>query len=442
MNEAIKLINNLNIGSDEFVVLACSYGPDSMCLLDLLCKCNLNIVVAHVNHKLRKESDKEYKELEKFCKKNELIFEGMEILDYPKGNIEEIARSKRYEFFEGILNKYKSNYLFTAHHGDDLVETILMRLSRGSSLKGYAGFKKVVYGKKYALVRPLIFYTKDDINEYNKNNNICYAIDNTNYELVHTRNKYRHNVLPSLKEINPKIHNKFIKFSETISECVDYIDNEVNNIYDKVYLNNHLDLNEFMILPTLLKREVLKKILNEIYKSNVNKISDIHIKLIFNLIESCRVNGYVNLPLNVKVTKFYNMLDFNYNYTLDSYDFIFTDKVSYDCWSIFKVDKTDIVKSNYLIRLNSRDISLPIHIRCRKNGDKISLKNNGTKSISDIFIDKKLSIDERNNYPIVTDNNDNILWIPGIKKSKFDITIDEDYDIILKCVKKGEEDEK
>ena len=131
------VVGRVVVGID--VVLACSYGPDSMCLLDLLRKCELKVVVAHVNHKVRSESDEEYRLLEEYCKKSNIPFEGMSILEEINSNFESKAREIRYNFFEKILTKYKANYLFTAHHGDDLVETILMRISRGASFGGYAG---------------------------------------------------------------------------------------------------------------------------------------------------------------------------------------------------------------------------------------------------------------------------------------------------------------
>ena len=154
MNEVIGLIRNLNIYDRDYVVLACSYGPDSMCLLDILRKLNINIIVAHVNHNYRKESIVEYSNLEKYCKDNNLIFEGTSISEKVIGNREEFYRNFRYDFFKKILKKYNAKYLFTAHHGDDLVETILMRLSRGSSFKGYGGFSKITKTKDYTIVLP------------------------------------------------------------------------------------------------------------------------------------------------------------------------------------------------------------------------------------------------------------------------------------------------
>ena len=440
MEEVINYIKNLNINSK--VVLACSYGPDSMCLLDILKKLDINVIVAHVNHKLRSESDLEYELLEKYCIENNLIFEGYAIDDYPKGNIENIARIKRYNFFEKIVRKYDANYLFTAHHGDDLVETVLMRISRGSSFKGYAGFNIFTKTDKYNLVRPLIFVTKNDIEKYNKINNIPYAIDKTNLELVHTRNIYRHKILPEFKEINPKIHKKFIKFSNNIIDYYNYVDEEVigykSVLYDE---KKYLDINEVINLPEFIVKLLVQKILFEIYNDDISRINDKHVRLVMDLIYSGKANKVINLPENKEVYKFYNKIEIKDKENINNYDYELNNEINLELGKIFKVDFTDIVKSNYLIRLNFKDIKLPIHVRNRTNGDKMELKN-GTKKVGEILSEAKINRLDRDRYPIVCDDNNKILWIPGVKKSKFDRQINEDYDIIIKYIKKESINEK
>lgn len=437
MEKVTKLIENLNI-KDGYVVLACSYGPDSMVLLDLLQKENLNIVVAHVNHKLRIESDQEEIDLKEFCLNNNLIYEAMSILEYPKGNFESNARKIRYDFFEQILKKYNSQYLFTAHHGDDLIETIIMRLSRGSSFKGYAGFSNISKTNNYQIIRPLIYVTKDNILDYTKKHNITYAIDHTNNEDRYSRNRIRHHVLPILKKDNKNVHKKFIKFSELINSYEHYFEKETNSLFQKLYYNNTLDLNEFYLLDNLFKKRLLHKILSNIYQDNISIISDKHTELILNLISSDKRNTYIELPKNVRVNKFYNILEFDSHINIDkSYNYHLKNQVDLELGVIKKIDQTEIDKSNYIIRLDSKEIRLPIFIRTRKNGDKIEVKNlNGTKKVNDIFIDNKISSKLRDIYPIVTDSTDKILWIPGLKKSKFDKQKRESYDIILKYEKK------
>ena len=98
------------------------------------------------------------------------------------------------------------------------------------------------------------------------------------------------------------------------------------------------------------------------------------------------------------------------------------------------------IKSNYLIRLNKSDVVLPLHIRNRRVGDKILLKN-GTKSVGEVLSEAKISLLKRVEYPILTDDIGKVLWIPGVKKSKYDRNINDSYDIIVKCVKEGEKNE-
>lgn len=438
MKQSIELIENLNI-KDEYVVLACSYGPDSMVLLDLLQKEELNIIVAHVNHKLRIESDQEELDLKEYCKNNNIIFESLSINEYPKGNFEMSARIIRYNFFEEILKKYNSKHLFTAHHGDDLIETILMRLTRGSSFKGYSGFNKKTKTNNYEIIRPLIYITKAEILKYAYNNNIKYAIDESNKKDVYTRNRIRNNILPVLKNENKLVHEKFLKFSELIDDYETYFNKETDIVYNKLYINNKIDLNDFYLLDDIFKKRLINKILFNIYNNKINLITDKHTDLILELINNNKQNSYIVLPKNVRVTKFYNMLEFNYHNKLDiSYNYKLNNEVKLELGTIKIIEESDS-KSNYIIRLNSKEIKLPLFVRTRKNGDRMFVKNlNGSKKINDMFIDSKMPSNQRDIYPIVTDSNDEILWLPGLKKSKFDKQKNESYDIIVKYEKKGE----
>ena len=131
-----------NIKKNDVVLIAVSGGPDSMCLLDLMLKyrdkTNIKIIVSHVHHNVRKESDDELLFVKDYCAANNVIFESMKINEYSGSNFECEARNKRYDFFDKLALKYGAKYLLTAHHGDDLMETILMRIVRGSNLKGYS----------------------------------------------------------------------------------------------------------------------------------------------------------------------------------------------------------------------------------------------------------------------------------------------------------------
>ena len=434
LDDILKKLDK-TIKENEMLITATSGGPDSMALLSLLIKLSktkkITIICAHVNHNLRKESQEEAIMVEKYANENNLIFEKMEINHY-EGNTENYARTQRYNFFEKLIKKYNATYLLTAHHGDDLTETILMRMVRGSSLKGYSGFQEITDKETYKIYRPLITKTKDELLNYVKTNNIPYAVDKTNFSEEYTRNRYRLNILPILKKENKSVHLKFLKFSETLKLYDDHINKEVNEKLNKVYQNNNLNLKLFENEDELIKRKILYQILNNLYYKNISLITDNHVELILNIIESSRPNLKINLPSKVLVIKNYQNLYFTQNTEIKPYSFTFKDKVILPNDKILIKEETEDT-SNYTIRLNSKELSLPLIVRTRQNGDKMEIKNlNGHKKIKDIFIDEKISETARNSWPILTDQNNQIIWLPGLKKSKFDKQKHENYDIIIR----------
>ena len=142
MNEVNKYLDTL-LKNNDVIVVGVSGGPDSMVLLDILNKyknkLDLKIIVAHINHNVRQCSYIDENIVKDYAKESNIIFESMKIEEKIQKNFEMEARKIRYDFFKALIEKYDAKYLFTAHHGDDLMETILMRLSRGSILKGYKG---------------------------------------------------------------------------------------------------------------------------------------------------------------------------------------------------------------------------------------------------------------------------------------------------------------
>lgn len=437
MEEVYNFVrNNLELG--DAIVVGVSGGPDSMALLYILNefkeKMNLRLICAHVNHNTRKETIKEEEYIREYCKKNKIIFETIKINSWGDDNFENEARSVRYNFFEELIDKYKAKYLMTAHHADDLIETILMRIVRGSTLKGYSGFSKVVNKGKYKIVRPLITLTKDEIIDFNKKNNIKYFIDSTNNENKHTRNRYRHVVLPFLKSENPNVHKKFIKFSETLLENSNYIDKEANKQFNRVFQDGILYIDKFVQLDKVIQTKIIYNILEKIYGDDLLIIGDTHVELIFDLINSTKSNSIVHLPNNIIIMKAYNELSFNYDDEIyDEYEIELNDLVNLPNGKIIERVTESNDTSNYTIRLNSKDVKLPLYVRNRREGDKMIVKGlNGTKKVNEIFINEKIKTTDRKTWPIVLDAEEKVVWIPGLKKSNLDKKINEVYDIILK----------
>lgn len=436
MNYVYEFIEKLNINNST-IVAAISGGPDSMLLIDVLLKLrsklNLKIVIAHVHHNLRKESDEEAEQVKKYCNDNNLIFEFKKIEEYPNGKFsEDIARSIRYEFFDSVVEKYNSKILFTAHHGDDLIETILMRLTRGSTLKGYAGFESITMDRGYKIARPLIYITKKEIEDYLYKNNIWYAKDMSNESDKYTRNRYRKYILPELKKENINIHYKFIEFNEKILMANNYLLRQCDEFYEKYIVNQEIQIDKFNELDRIIKIYVLEKYLKGIYKNNIIKINNNHIDIIVKYISKNK-NTIFDLPNNKKGLIEYNkfkVIEINDN---EPYEYIFKDYVELPNGKKIIIDNNTKLTSNYVIHLNSENLKLPFHVRNYRQGDRMIVKNMcGSKKVSDIFIDNKMKKELRNSYPVVTDNNGEIIWVPGIKKSHFDMKKEKKYDIILK----------
>ncbi len=432
------LIKTVKLKNDDTIVLGNSGGPDSMCLLSILLKLrekyNLRIVCAHVNHNVRRESDDEQKFLMEYCEKNNVIFESMKIEKYGDDNFHNQARNIRYNFYEYLIKKYDAEYLMTAHHGDDLMETILMRITRGSTLKGYSGFEKITDNGTYKTVRPLIFLTKDYIKDYDDKNNIPYVVDKSNFKDKYTRNRYRMEILPFLKEEDKNVHEKFLKFSETLEEYDGFINKELKKSMNKVYNENTININNYRELDHLIQKKIITTILEEIYKEDLMIINDKHVKLIMDLLISERANAKVCLPHDIEFVKSYNKAYFtkevkeviDFNIEITKYVIL---------PSKHKLEMVDEVDSNnnFVCRLNSSEIKMPLYVRTRKLGDKMYLKKiNGCKKIKDIFIDCKVPKEERDTWPVVVDSEDKILWLPGVKKSKYTKLKSEKYDIIIK----------
>lgn len=425
---------------NNYVVIGVSAGPDSMCLLDLLQKKTTKIVVCHINHNVRKESIEEEEYITKYCQDKNIILEKTTINNYQENNFENEARKKRYMFYEDILKKYNSKTLLLAHHGDDLIETILMKISRGSNLEGYAGIKEISNVKNYQIIRPLLKYTKEDIINYNKSNNIKYYNDSSNQSTNYTRNRYRLNILPLLKKEDKNIHKKYLKYSKTLIEYDDYIKREVKRNINNVYKDNIINIDNLNKLDTFLIKNILYNIMNNIYQNKNNIITDRHIQNIISLLNNTKPNIKIDLPNNKEIVKEYNKLIIKDKTSdIKNYKIEFNDKIEIENLIIEKIESEDD-DSNSVCRLNSKDITLPLYIRNREDGDYIILKgSNNRKKIKEIFIEKKLPLKKRNNYPLLVDSNNNIIWIPNIKKSKFCNKKSENYDIIIRCNERKED---
>lgn len=410
----IDVINQMNnILKDQNVLVACSTGIDSTVLLDLVLKTKniKKIVVAHVNHQKRIESDIEEAYIKEFCEKNNIICYTLKLPKESEGNFQEWARLKRYDFFYEIIKKESLDYLLTAHHADDNLETILMRFIKGSSLKGYAGISKMTTEKGYNIYRPLLSLSKEDIINYGKANNLKYFEDSSNKEDDYTRNRIRKYIVPLLLKENPALYQAVNSYSDTLFETSKILEQQIKNFIktEVVWDNNIISFKEESLLkqtdffqtellfsllkPYELSTSCVKEIIKKINSDKPKIITDINNDLV--LIKEYGMINFVpkkDMPVN-----FYLKIEEEGTYKLPNNKEIVVDKNI--CY---------LKTSNKELWYNIPE--LPIIVRTRKDGDSLRFKS-GTKTISNYLTDKKVSQIDRMKLLLICDKNNKPIHI-------------------------------
>ena len=300
------------IESGDKIIVAVSGGPDSMCLLDVLRKLKeklkIEIVVAHVNHSIREEADSETLYIKEYCKKHniEIYIKKENVIELAKKDkigLEEEGRKVRYNFFDEVLEKTKSNKIAIAHNMNDKAETVLMNIIRGS---GALGLKGIEAKRDNKYIRPLIETERYEIEEYCKRNCLNPKHDKSNDDNTYTRNRVRNVLIPFLKEnFNPNIIKGINKLSIIMTEEQNYLEKIVNNIYNDVKIQEKeksiiLDLKKFNSEDIFIRKKLLLLAINKLFNTTKN-IEKIHIDDIIKLCERNIGNKYLTPNKNIKV---------------------------------------------------------------------------------------------------------------------------------------------
>ncbi len=415
LNEILFLkffnINKIDIKNKSFLC-AVSGGVDSMVLNDLLNKSKLNFSVASCNYKLRKESDQEIEMIRSICKKNNIKFYSKIIKSPTKNNgnsFQMIAREKRYKWFNELMSDNKYDYLLTAHHADDNVETILLNLTRTTGLRGFIGIPE----SKNKILRPLISFGKDEILSYAKNNRLDWSEDSSNLSEIYFRNKIRRNVIPILKEINPSLNNSIssslkrlrlvdklleINLSDFERDFVSYEDEFI--VIDNSFFNNSSQkmilfyefLNKYGFSFSQIEKFIplLKETNKKLISATHELISDRNTLIIKPFNYNFKLNIITNKVRDVDID----------NYTIKSH--------------IYKKGKLFISKSKENAQLDYDKIKFPITYRNYKLGDSFyPLGMNKKKKVSSYISDVKMSYISKFRQIVIEDSNNQIIWLVG-----------------------------
>lgn len=420
------------IEKNDHLLVGVSGGADSMCLLHYLLtlkdKYNLLISVAHINHHTREnENDFEQEMVEKFCEVNKIPCFIGHFQYQKKDNFHNEARSYRYRFFFQTAKKINANKIALAHHLDDQVETILFKIIRGNNIKGYTGMAEKIYLKEnIAIIRPLLEITKEEIISYCNQYQVPFMVDSSNYSNKYTRNYLRNKIIPLFQKLQPDFNNKIMQFHEQIKEVSDYLGEKAFILTNEMIILHEkdkiiLDLNQLKKTHKALIRMILINVVNMLYKENFYLTYE-KMKNLFNIIFNDKPNVTFDLGKDIYCVKEYDKITFRIG--LDevfAYHIIIDDFRDYQLPNGMKIRVKKVEEkaksNNKTLFLCYNSTVWPLLIRNKKNGDFIKTKI-GKKKVNRVFIDEKIPSALRKNWPLLVDNNDNIIWVIGIQKGQ------------------------
>ena len=381
----------ININKNQKYLLACSFGPDSMALFDMLLKEGFSFEIAHVNYHLRKESDFEEEQLREYCKIKHVklhVFQNKSIF---KSNIEANCREVRYDFFADIYKKYSFDGLLVAHNEDDSIETYLLQKKRKNLVFHYGLADKNII-KGMTVLRPLLGLKKDSLLKYCDEHNVPYSIDQTNLLPMFERNRIRLNVVSKMTDLERadiiSTINKENQKLESILFKIRNIDNDISNLLNlseiefAYYLNDRLQsLNIYKPITYKQSLEIVK-----ILKSDKPNIA-------------LTVAGK-----QAVIFKSYNQLLIEKNNS--NFDSIFVEK---PCVIDTRFLFCDLVKEGS--KRNIKESDYPLTVRCYKKGDRYQIANYEV-SVRRLFIDWKMPLNLRKRWPLFVNKDNKIVYIP------------------------------
>ncbi|HZW63812.1 MAG TPA: tRNA lysidine(34) synthetase TilS [Flavobacteriaceae bacterium] len=392
------------------VLVAVSGGIDSVVLTHLCTTLGLNISLAHCNFNLRgKESDADEDFVIEFADELELevFIQNFDTQDYARSHslsLQMAARQLRYSWFDELSNQLNFDSILTAHHADDNLETFLINLSRGTGLEGLTGIPEI-NGK---VIRPLLPFSRQEIENYAKNQGLQWREDSSNVSEKYLRNKIRHQVIPTLKEINPKFLQNFLTTQKYLEKSKKLLDQTVNEVFTKVA--KQVSANEIHYsISELKKLQPIETYMFELFKAyqftawnDIVELLDAQTgkyitskthRLLKNrthlILTSLKSSDDTEIPIRVNTQEV---------------------ETPAGLLQIEKVEKIEKTSTNS-IYVDKDLLKFPITVRLWQNGDYFyPFGMQGKKKLSKFFKDEKYSIvDKENAYVLSSENS--IVWV-------------------------------
>lgn len=417
--------NNL-ISSDDKVLLGVSGGIDSMVMLNLFYKAGLNFSVAHCNFSLRGDESNGDEQLvvrtcnEKKIKLHQIKFETEKFAIDNKLSIQVAARNLRYDWFNSLCDEHGYNKIAIAHNRDDVAETVLLNLTRGTGLKGLTGIK-IVNGR---VIRPLLDFSRNEIITYAKDYQISFREDSSNSSVKYGRNRIRHNVLPELEKLNPSVKRSIAETASHVNEAWNLIEDYLLNIKkevvsfekDKVLYSLQALLHEkyskLFLFEELTQYGFSYDTVEQISQSFQGQSGKVFYSATHQLLHD---RDYLVLTKRKEVEKVIVKIDEGC-VSIDS-------PINLKFHLIKLTELFDISRNPEIATLDFDKLKFPLELRLWNSGDKfMPFGMEQFKKVSDFLIDLKVSLVDKEKVYVLTSNYE-IIWVVGMRiDNRFRIT--------------------
>ena len=397
----------------EKSIVCCSGGIDSVVLVNLMLSISKNFVVAHCNFNLRgDESNEDQEFVRKLCDKYSLefftkSFNTKKFKQDSNKSIQMIARDLRYDFFEELSSKLNINYILTAHHLNDSLESFIINISRGSGLDGLIGIPE----NNNKIIRPLIGFQKNKIVDYAKTNNLKWRQDSSNKNNSYLRNNIRNSIIPELE----KLEGNFLKnFKKSIS----YLRISNTLIHEKIDELKH-NLLEYKENEISIKISNLEKINKEVFLYYF--LRD------FGFVDWDKIFKLTNSESGKRILSQSNILFRNkdqlilrpiqeikkINYLINDID----SSIKFNNSFQIKFEKTTkISKNNNIVTVDSEKLKFPLILRNFEDGDSFyPFGFNGSKKVSKYLKDNNISYLDKSSITVLVNGDNKIIWVVGMR---------------------------